>query len=385
VDRYALAASATFGLESVVAAELAALGIPGARAENGRVLFDGTAEDLARCSLWLRAADRVLIRLAEFPAADFDQLYEGVRSVAWRDFLPENPRVLVTARSHLSALTAVPSIQSVAKKAVMDSLLGGPGRVEETGPLYPVEIALGRDRAVVSLDTSGDGLHKRGYRTEAGEAPLRETLAAALVLLSRWEPGRPFVDPLCGSGTIPIEAALIGLNLPPGAGRRFAAEQWPHLPAAAWREARSQAAESARRVPLRVLGADRDARVLEAAGRNAARAGVGAQVRFQHAELAALPLEGAHGCIVTNPPYGERIGGEREVEGLYRLMGRSLAALPTWSLFALSAHPGFERLIGRPASRRRKLYNGNLQCYYYQYFGPLPPRAAEQAAPRESP
>jgi putative N6-adenine-specific DNA methylase len=374
VERYRLAAAAGFGLEAVVAAELLALGLTGPRAENGKVMFDGTADDLARCSLWLRSADRLLVWLAEFSAADFDQLYEGVRAIPWGDFMAPEPRVVVTARSSRSALTATPAIQSVAKKAIVDSLARGRPRVEETGPLYPVDIALSRDRATVTLDASGDGLHKRGYRTEAGRAPLRETLAAGLLLLSRWDASRPLADPLCGSGTIPIEAALIGANIPAGARRSFLAEQWPHIPAAAWSRAREEAAALRRRPELRISASDRDGAVLAAARRNAGRAGVAGSIRFSVADLADSRPEGEYGCIVTNPPYAERLGEKREVEELYRRLGALFRGLPTWSLFALSAHPGFERHFGGNASRNRKLYNGNLRCYCYQYFGPLPPR-----------
>ncbi len=380
VERYRLAAAASFGLEAVVAAELRALGLSRARSENGRVFFEGTPDDLARCSLWLRAADRLLVCLGEFPAADFDQLYEGMRAIPWADFLASAPRVVVTARSSRSALTATPSIQSVGKKAIMDCLSAsrGAGRVDESGPLYPVDIALSRDKALVTMDASGEGMHKRGYRTEAGRAPLRETLAAGMVMLSRWEGSRPLADPLCGSGTIAIEAALIGAGIPPGAGRSFLAEQWPHLPAAAWSRAREEAASPGPRPQLRIRASDRDGRILAAAKRNAGRAGVAGLIRFSQEELADCRLEGQYGCIVTNPPYAERLGEKGEVERLYRTLGTVFRGLPTWSLFALSSHAGFDKLFGRPATRNRKLYNGNLRCYFYQYFGPLPRAAADE-------
>jgi putative N6-adenine-specific DNA methylase len=369
--------AASFGLEAVVRTELEALGIAGARAEDRRVIFEGSPTDIARCNVCLRTADRVLVRLAEFPAAEFDSLYEGVRAVPWRDLLPGLPAVTVNARSAGSRLTAVPSIQSVAKKAIVDALSGGRAskRLEETGPAYDVELSLRDDTASVSLDTTGPGLHKRGYRRDAGEAPLRENLAAALVLLSRWNASRPFADPLCGSGTIAIEAALLAAGIAPGVSRTFAGEQWPLIPPAAWREARERArAEETRGVRPRIAGADRDGRVIEAAGRNAKAAGVADLVSFRAAPLEAFRAEGEYGCLVCNPPYGERIGSPSEVRELYRAMGKLYQRMPTWSLFALSAHEDFQKLFGARASRNRKLYNGNIRCWYYQYFGPLPPR-----------
>ncbi len=374
MSRYILEATATFGLESVVSAELAGLGYDGLSSENGRVAFEGTEEDIARCNLWLRAADRLLVRLAEFPAKDMDDVYEGVRAIRWADFFAPNPRVAVTARSVRSGLSSVPALQSVGKKAIVDAIRGSRERIEETGPLYPVDIAISRDRARVTLDTSGAGLHKRGYRTEAGEAPLRETLAAGMVLLSRWDPPRPFLDPLCGSGTIAIEAALIAMNAAPGAARAFAAEQWPHIPAEVWRRAREEAVSAMRPGrELEISASDKDSRLIMAAGRNASRAGVASGVSFRLASAESVKPKGEYGCIVTNPPYAERMGEGKEVENLYRTLGRLHRSVPTWSFFALSAHPAFPKLFGGRPSRNRKLYNGNMQCYFYQYFGPLPP------------
>jgi len=369
--------AASFGLEAVVRDELSTLGIPGARAEDRKVIFEGSARDIARANLCLRTADRVLVQLARFPAAEFDDLYEGVRAIRWRDLLPGQPAVSVDARSVRSRLTAVPTVQSVCKKAIVDALSGGraSSRLQESGVPYDVEVALHNDTATVSLDTTGPGLHKRGYRRDAGEAPLRENLAAALVLLSRWDPSRPFADPLCGSGTIAIEAALIAAHIAPGISRTFAAEQWPLVPPEAWREARERArGEETRGVRARILGADRDARVVESAAKNARAAGVGRMVDFHAAPLSAFRAEGDYGCLVCNPPYGERLGSPGEVRELYQSMGRLFRSLPTWSLFALSAHEDFQKLFGARASKNRKLYNGNIRCWYYQYFGPLPPR-----------
>jgi putative N6-adenine-specific DNA methylase len=376
--RYTCVAAASFGLESVVRVELETLGVQGARAADRRVFFEGSARDIARCNLGLRTADRVLIQLSEFPAADFDALYEGVRAVPWRDLLSASAAVDVAARSVKSRLTATPSVQSVAKKAIVDAMRGTRGRarpsarMEETGPHYDVEVALQSDRASVCLDTTGPGLHKRGYRVAAGEAPLRENLAAALVLLSRWEGSRPFADPFCGSGTIPIEAALVAANIAPGIGRTFAAEAWSLISSTVWTEAREQArAEERRQARIGIAGSDRDGRIVKVAEENARAAGVAQLIRFRQAPFEAFAPEGDYGCMVCNPPYGLRLGEQKEVEMLHRAMGTLFRSLPTWSLFAISASEDFQKFFGARASRNRKLYNGNVRCWYYQYFGPL--------------
>ncbi len=372
-----LIAAATFGLESLVAAELADLGLAGARAENGHVRFAGGADDIARCNIGLRTADRVYVVLKEFPAGDFDALFEGVRAIDWKAAAPHEAAIVVNARSATSRLASVPAVQSVAKKAIVASLTGGrPGaRLPETGPVLDVEIWLSSDRASVLLDSTGDGLHKRGYRTGAGEAPLRETLAAAMVRLSRWQPGRPFADPLCGSGTIAIEAALLGRGMAPGRHRPFAAESWPFVPADSWRRAREAARAAERRGEhLDIAASDRDGKVLDIARANAAKAGVADAIRFERRGVEAFAPSGDYGCIVTNPPYGERLGDLREAENTYRAMGRAFRRLDTWSVFVLTAHPEFPKHFGARSTKNRKLYNGNLRCWLYQYFGPLPPR-----------
>jgi putative N6-adenine-specific DNA methylase len=374
--RHDLLATATFGLESLVAAELAGLGFAGARAENGHVRFAGEPGDIARCNIGLRTADRLFVVLAEFAAGDFDALFEGVRGIDWKSVAPRDAAIAVNARSAKSRLVSVPAIQSVAKKAIVASLTGGrPGaRLPETGPGLDVEIWLAADRASVMLDATGEGLHKRGYRTGAGEAPLRETLAAALVLLSRWQPGRPFADPLCGSGTVAIEAALLGRGIAPGQNRRFAAESWPFVPAEVWRRAREEARAAERpREPLDIAASDRDGKVLDIARANAAKAGVADAIRFERRDVEAFVPSGDFGCIVTNPPYGERLGDLREAENLYRAMGRAFRRLDTWSVFVLTAHPEFPKHFGARSTKNRKLYNGNIRCWLYQYFGPLPP------------
>ena len=376
--RYACAAAASFGLESVVRSEIERLGIEGTRVEDRRVLFDATGEEIARCNIRLRAADRILLQCGEFPAPDFDALYEGVRALPWRELLASSPAVSVDARSVTSKLTAVPSVQSVAKKAIVDAMGGAKrhartDRMPETGPAYDVQVSLRHDRATVSLDTTGPGLHKRGYRRHVGEAPLRENLAAALVLLSRWDTTRPLADPVCGSGTIAIEAALQAANISPGIGRRFAAEDWPLFPESAWREERALARDAqVRDARATILASDRDPGMVKAAAANASAAGVAELIQFRTAPLESFTSTREFGCLICNPPYGERLGSTRDADALARAMGTLRGSMPTWSFFVLSAREDFERSFGARAARNRKLYNGNIRCWYYQYFGPLP-------------
>lgn len=358
--------------------ELEGLGVSAPRAEDRGVHFEGTALDIARCNIGLRTADRVLVQLAEFEALDFDAVYEGVRAVPWRDLLAAHPDVTVEARSVKSRITATPSLQSVAKKAIIDSLSGvrrgkPSERMPETGPRCEVQLALRGDRATVCLDTSGPGLHKRGYRKETGEAPLRENLAAALVLLSRWDASRPLADPFCGAGTIPIEAALIAAHAAPGLRRSFAAEMGPLVAERFWKQAREEArAGETRDVEVRISGSDVDSEAVRVAARNAETAGVAGLVRFTRAPFSSFTPQGDYGCLICNPPYGERMGEAADVQKLYREMGARCRDLPTWSVFVLSAVEDFQRSFGARASRNRKLYNGNLRCWFYQYFGPLP-------------
>jgi putative N6-adenine-specific DNA methylase len=385
----ALAAATSFGLEAVAAGELEALGYAERTVENGRVHFTGRAEDIARCNLWLRTADRLLVRLAEFPAESFDKLFETVRSMDWAELLPESARVDVTARSRHSKLSSLPACQATVKKAIVEALRRRyhRERFPESGPAYALDLALDRDQALLTLDTSGEGLHRRAYRRHAGAAPLRETLAAALVLLARWHPSRVLADPFCGSGTIPIEAALLGAGLAPGRLRRFAAESWPQLPARLWSEAREQARAAGARAAgtaaaMNILGSDRDPQILEAARQNARAAGVNGFVRFQAHSAEEFRSEEPYGCLIANPPYGERSGEPREVEELYRSIGRVFPRLPDWSIFILTAHPRFQQLYGRRAEKNRKLYNGNLKTFLYSYYGPLPRQAGEATAVR---
>lgn len=375
---YDLIATSTFGLESVVAEELKALGHASLTIENGRVSFTGDARDIARCNVWLRTADRLLVRMADFHATDFGQLFDRTKEIPWEELIPENGKMHVVGKSVRSALFSVPDCQSIVKKAVVEAMKRRyrRGWFNESGPVYKIEVSLLKDRVTLTIDTSGPGLHKRGYRKEAGEAPIKETLAAALVLLSRWNPSRPLADPLCGSGTIAIEAALIGKNMAPGMNRRFAAEAWPQVPRHIWEHVREEARRSASGARVNIRASDADAAILGVGRVNARQAGVADSVTFQQLPAGTFSPEEKFGCIVCNPPYGERVGETQQVEELYRELGRLYLRLPGWSMFVLTAHPFFERLFGRRPDRKRKLYNGRIECCFYQYFGPLPRKAA---------
>lgn len=374
--KYTLIATSSFGLESVVAQELRNLRYQDLTIENGRVTYTGNEEDIARCNIWLRTADRVLIKMAEFKATDFEELFQGTQNVRWEDMVPVNGKMHVTGRSVRSKLASIRDCQAIVKKAVIKAMNRKYhlAQFPETGPLYKIEISLLKDIATLTIDTTGQGLHKRGYREETGEAPLRENLAAALVLLSRWKPDRILADPLCGSGTIAIEAALIGRNIAPGINRSFVSEDWEHTSKNIWDEVRSDARTKEHNLSFRILASDSDGGVLKKARDNAMKAGVGDFIAFQRLPVEEFRSNKKYGCIVCNPPYGERVGDPKEIERLYQSMGEVLLRLDAWSLFILTAHPEFESLFGKKSNKNRKLYNGDIKCYFYEYFGPLPPR-----------
>ncbi|MFR9709665.1 THUMP domain-containing class I SAM-dependent RNA methyltransferase [Paenibacillus sp. MB22_1] len=374
-----LIATAPMGLEAVVARELKELGYEDTAVENGRVNFTGDLIDICRCNLWLRTSDRVLIKMGEFTAVTFDELFEGTKALPWQDFIPANGEFPVEGRSHKSQLSSVPACQGIVKKAIVEKLKQSYHTewFEETGPRYVIEVNLLNDKALLTLDTTGPALHKRGYRKHATEAPLKETMAAAMILLSRWNqnPVRPFYDPCCGSGTLPIEAAMIGWNIAPGLRRTFNAERWPVVPPELWQQARDEAIDAVRDdVPLNIAGSDIDPAAIEIAKAAAKSAGLANEIRFACMPAAKIQPQGDYGVMITNPPYGERIGEEKEVRKLIAQLGRVMAGLPTWSFFALTPTKQFEHDFQRKADKRRKLYNGRIECQYLQYLGPLPPR-----------
>ena len=360
-----------FGLEGLCADEMRRLGLPEVRAENGRVLCGGTAADLPRLNLNLRTGERVLLVLGTFPAEDFDALYEKTRALPWERFIPREGRFPVKGHSLNSTLHSVPACQSIVKKAVA-ARLGekyGLNTLPETGALYQIQFSLMKDAAVLMLDTSGAGLHKRGYRAQGVAAPLRETLAAAMVLLSRYRGRDPLCDPFCGSGTIPIEAALIAKNRAPGLNRTFSAQKWTWVDKRLWLEAADEAMDREFDGDYEIWGGDLDPQAVELARHNAALAEVDDLVRFDVDDARTFHWGGLRGRVVTNPPYGERIMERREAEELYRAFGKAWSKFPEgWKLFLLSSHTEFERTFGRPADKKRKLYNGMLKCDLFMYL-----------------
>lgn len=374
--KYNLIATATFGIESIVAQELKNLGYENLKIENGRVEFEGTEEDIVKCNLWLRAADRVLIKVNEFKAESFEELFQGTLAYKWGELIPKNGKMHVNGKSVKSKLYSVPDCQSIAKKAIVESMKKRHKTdwFEEDGPVYKIEVGILKDIVTLTIDTSGTGLHKRGYRELAGEAPLKETLAAAMVLLSKWEAPRTFADPFCGSGTIVIEAAMIGKNIAPGLKRSFASEEWPTMPAKLWEEGRADAKSKINDLDFRILASDINSNILVTARENAVKAGVDHLIAFQKLDVEDFKSKKKYGCIVSNPPYGERIGELKEVEKLYKKMGEIFAGLDSWSFFIITSHLDFQRLFSKRATKNRKLYNGRIQCYFYEYFGPLPRR-----------
>lgn len=384
-DAIELIATCGFGLEAVVRRELQQLGYASHVCAPGHLQFQGDAAAICRTNLWLRSADRVLVLIGSFEAGDFDALFESTRDCPWERWLAADAAFPVSGHSVHSQLSSVPACQRTVKKAIVNRLQSvyGGAELSETGPAYQVHLGLVNNRALLTLDTTGQSLHRRGYRQWRSRQPLKETLAAALVQLSFWSPGRPLVDPFCGSGTIAIEAALIGRNLAPGRHRNFASEDWPNVPSTLWRQARGEA-DALQQPDLseRILAMDIDEPVLKAARHHAELAGVAASIHFQPAPFARLTSKRRYGCIITNPPSGNT----REIEALYRSIPEVLRKLPTWSHFFLTDYSNFEALVGRPADRRRKLYHGRLQYTFYQFFGPKPPPATpgSQAADRQA-
>ena len=365
-----LIATATFGLEAVTAKELERLGYEDFTVENGKVTFDGDETDIAICNTWLRTADRVLIQMAQFEARDFEELYQGTLKVNWGGLIPENGVMHVTGKSIKSVLHSVPDCQSIVKKAVIQAMKKKYSleKFPEDGPVYKIEVGILKDVVTLTIDTTGPGLHKRGYRALAGEAPIKETLAAALILLSDWKPSKVLADPFCGSGTIVIEAAMIGLNMAPGLKRKFVCEEWPTMPAGVWKQVREGALKAIKKEEFRILASDIDSGILRIARDNAEMAGVSENVAFQTLPLEKFSSAKKKGCIITNPPYGERVGDKKLLEDLYKDFGRVYRTLDSWSCFVITSFEGFESFFGQRAGKNRKLYNGRIQCYFYQYF-----------------
>ena len=367
--------AAASGIEAVVKRELIRLGYEPSGANLGRIEFEGTFEDVLRANVFLRSANRVRIVLAKFKAETFDELFDGIFSMRWQDVLTRDARIIVDAKSVKSKLFALSAVQSVVKKAIISKLSTVyNGTLDESGTPYCIEAAIVEDVVTVTLDTSGEGLHKRGYRTYLGEAPIRETLAAAMIQLSVWNPERVLIDPFCGSGTIPVEASLIGLDIAPGMNRNFACEQFANAPKV--REKVQYEAEQRikRDRQLRISGFDINKDAIKLALKHAERAGVKDNIHFQVQDMRDLSSKYAHGVIITNPPYGERLMKEDELKALYRDFGRVTAKLDEWCVYAITSYRGFEKYFGRRADKVRKLYNSELECNFYQYLASPPPK-----------
>lgn len=372
MEKFKLMATAAAGIEALVGRELKDLGYQ-TNVENGRVRFEGDISDIITTNLWLRTADRIKIIVGEFDATTFDDLFESVKALPWDQLLPIDAEFPVAGRSHNSKLHSVPDAQAITKKAIVAKLsevYHRRTRLPETGALYPIEVMINKDHVILALDTTGDSLFKRGYRKAKGGAPLKENMAAALILLAHWFNDNPFVDPVCGSGTIPIEAALIGRNIAPGFNRDFVCEKWSITPEGLSDEIRAAADEKADYdVELDIAGYDIDQNMIDIARVNAAEAGVLQDVKFKQLALKDWKTDKINGVLIANPPYGERLSDLESVRELYKQMGEVYRPMTTWSKYILTSDLEFEQSYGEKATKKRKLYNGSLRTDYFQYWG----------------
>ncbi|MFT8321185.1 MAG: class I SAM-dependent RNA methyltransferase [Bacillus sp. (in: firmicutes)] len=372
MTKFNLIATAAMGLEAIVAKEVKNLGYE-CTVDNGKVLFTGDELAIARSNMWLRTADRVKIKVGEFKATTFDELFEKTKALPWETYLPVNAEFPVSGKSVKSKLFSVSDCQAIVKKAVVNKIstfYKKTGWLEENGPLFKLEVAILKDIVTLTIDTSGHGLHRRGYRIGQGEAPIKETLAASLVLLTNWTADRPFVDPFCGSGTIPIEAALIGQNIAPGFNREFISEKWDWMSKAIWDEVRMEAEDKANYdQPLEIIGTDIDHKMVKIAEENAFEAGLGELITFKQMQVTDFTTDKENGVIIGNPPYGERLGDKPSVQKMYQGMGQAFEALDTWSIYMLTSDEEFETHYGKKATKKRKLFNGFIRTDYYQYWG----------------
>lgn len=377
MTQYKLVATAASGIEALVGKELKDMGIE-CQVENGKAIFHGDQKTIAEANLWLRTADRVKIVVGEFTATTFEDLFQQVKAIPWEDFLPMDAEFPVAGKSIKSTLFSVSDCQAITKKAIVNRLsdyYSRYGRLPETGAKFPIEVALLKDKVTITLDTTGPSLFKRGYRLEKGGAPLKENMAAAIVSLTTWRKDRPFYDPVCGSGTFCIEAALIGRNMAPGLNREFLFEAWPWYDNKVLEEAKAEAkAQIDYETELDILGTDIDPKMIEIAKRNAAEIGLGDSISFKQMNLKDFTTDKEYGVIVANPPYGERLGEEEAVRQLYKVMGDVYRPMTTWSKYVLTSDLTFESYYGDKATKKRKLYNGALRTDLFQYWGTRPPR-----------
>lgn len=385
MKRFELIAPCHFGMEAVLKKEIIDLGYDITEVSDGRVTFYGDEEALCRANIFLRTAERILIKVGEFHAESFEELFQGTRALPWEEYLPADAKFWVAkAGSVKSKLFSPSDIQSVMKKAMVDRLKECYHMTwfPESGESYPVRVFLLKDQVTVGLDTTGESLHKRGYRRLVAKAPIAENLAAALLMLTPWHADRILVDPFCGSGTFPIEAAMLAANMAPGMKRRFTAMSWKNLPEKElWNDALEEAQDLVNlQVQTDIQGYDIDGKVIAVARENARLAGVEGLIHFQRREVEKLSHSGKYGFLVTNPPYGERLEEKEALPALYRTIGERFRTLDTWSLYMITSYEQAERDIGRKADKNRKIYNGMIKTYYYQFMGPKPPREHNRAA-----
>jgi putative N6-adenine-specific DNA methylase len=376
MNEITLIATAAFGLEKVVKNELVALGYEDIKVSEGKIEFKAALGDIPRANLWLRSADRVLLKMGEFPALTFDELFEKTKALPWENLITKDGKFDVNGKAVKSTLGSIRACQAIVKKAVVERLKEKYRQewFEETGPEFTIQISMLKDVATLTLDTSGAGLHKRGYREEAGEAPLKETLAAALVMLSFWDADRILVDPMCGSGTILIEAAMIARNIAPGLRRGFASEKWPFIDENDWSEARLDARDAIIPIPKpQIYGYDIDAGSIEVCQSNALIAGVGDVIRFERKDIRELWIDKQYGIVISNPPYGVRMSDFKDINEIYIAINKAFRKKWGWSVYILTADELFPRYFKRAwPDRVRKLYNGNIKVNYYQYYGHRP-------------
>lgn len=376
MSKLELIATATFGLEAIVKREIESLGFKVLKSEDAKITYLGDERAIVKSNLWLRCADRVLVKLGEFNALSFEELFQQAKALPWEEWIQEDAKFTVKGTSVKSKLHSVPDCQAIVKKAIVEKLKETYhcDWFKETGPEYTIKVTILKDRVTITMDTSGAGLHKRGYRVNDVLAPIKETLAAAMVQLTYWKEGRLLIDPVCGSGTIPIEAALIGRNIAPGLNRKFASEQWPQISAILWEEERKAAFEAIKKdSDIRIQASDILPTAIKAARENAMEAGVDDCIEFKIKALKDVKFEENYGIMICNPPYGERIGEKDEIRRIYSDLKKLFEGNPTWSLYLVTTDKDFETLtFGRPADRRRKLYNGRLEVTYYQYYGTKP-------------
>lgn len=380
---YELIAPCHFGLEAVLKREIYDLGYDITKVEDGRVTFTGDEEAICRANVFLRTAERILLKTGQFHAETFDELFEGIKAIPWEDYIPEDGKFWVAKASSIKSKLFSPSdIQSIVKKAMVERLKQKyhTNWFEETGASYPLRLFLMKDEVTVAIDTSGESLHKRGYRTMTSKAPITETLAAALIMLTPWRKDRILIDPFCGSGTFPIEAAMMAAGIAPGMNRNFTAENWTNLiDRQLWYDTVEEAAEQVNtEIEVDIQGYDIDGEVVKAARENAKRAGVEHLIHFQQRPVNALNHSKKYGFIITNPPYGERLEEKEALPELYTEIGEAFRRLDSWSAYMITSYADTERYIGRKADKNRKIYNGMLKTYFYQFLGPKPPKRNKQ-------